>query len=36
MYLGLWKAYKNRRENSSREIKTEITDEITFELGLKG
>lgn len=36
MYPGLWKAYKNRRENSSREIKTGVTDEITFELVLKG
>lgn len=36
MYPGLWKAYKNREKNSSREIKAGIMDEVTFELGLKG
>lgn len=36
MYLELWKAYKNREKNSSRERKAGILDKITFELGLKG
>lgn len=36
MYLELWKAYKNREKNSSRESKVGILDKITFELGLKG
>lgn len=29
-------AYKNRKKNSSGEIKAGIMDEITFELGLNG